>query len=225
MRLATPRPVEKLRILLCDDHPIVRAGLVALLNLQDDMTVVGEASDGEAAIAAAASLKPDVVVLDISMPKMGGAEAAVQIKKVAPDVSVLALTAHEDQSSVQMLLRAGASGYLLKRSAAEDLVRAIHAVARGGTYVDPAMAEDLVSNLRGARSNRENGAKVALSEREAEVLRYIAEGHAMKEIASRLNLSTRTLETYKARAMEKLGVEGRAEIVRYALQRGWLRPM
>ncbi len=217
--------MDKLKILLCDDHPIVRAGLAAVIELQDDMTVVGEAADGEQAVAMAAELEPDVVVVDVTMPKLSGADATVQIKTARPDARILALTAHEDGGYVQLLLKAGASGYVLKRTAAEDLVRAIHAVARGGMYVDPSMAEELVSGLRTrpSRGNATPGTRPDLSEREAEVLRYIAEGHAMKEIAAKLELSTRTLETYKARAMEKLGFISRAEIVKYALQRGWLK--
>lgn len=215
-------PTPNLRILLCDDHPIVRAGLAAVIDLENDMSVVGEAADGEEAVRLAAELQPDVVVIDVTMPKLSGADATEQIKKARPDVKLLALTAHEDSGYVQLLLKAGASGYVLKRTAAEDLVRAIHAVARGGVYVDPSMAEHLVSGLRG-KPGRVPGARPELSDRESEVLRYIAEGHAMKEIAQKLDLSTRTLETYKARAMEKLGFDSRADIVRYALQRGWLK--
>ncbi len=217
-------PLNKLRILICDDHPIVRSGLVAMIGLEDCMEVVGEAADGEAAVQAAQTLNPDVIVLDVNMPKLNGAEATERIKKDNPQARVLALTAHEDQHFVQLLMTAGAQGYVLKRTAPEDLVRAIHAVARGEMYVDPGMAGQMVSSMRG-RSNRAPGERPELSEREAEVLRHIAEGHAMKEIAAKLELSTRTLETYKARAMEKLGFDSRADIVKYALQRGWLRSL
>ncbi|RYZ61112.1 MAG: response regulator transcription factor, partial [Proteobacteria bacterium] len=124
--------MNKLRILLCDDHPIVRAGLAAVIDLQDDMTVVGEAADGEEAVRLAADLEPDVIVMDVTMPKLSGADATAQIKAARPEARLLALTAHEDNGYVQLLLKAGASGYVLKRTAAEDLVRAIHAVARGG---------------------------------------------------------------------------------------------
>ena len=215
---------DKLTILLCDDHPIVRSGLAALLELHDDLEVVGQASDGEQAVRLAAELQPDVIVMDVSMPKVSGVDATTQIKAARPDARILALTAHDDNDYVHLLLKAGASGYVLKKTAAEDLVRAIHAVARGGVYVDPSMAEHLVSSLRGgSRSSGGANARPELSDREAEVLRFIAEGHAMKEVAAKLDLSTRTLETYKARAMEKLGFTGRADIVKYALQRGWLK--
>lgn len=212
-----------MRLFLADDHPVVRSGLRALMESEPDMTIVGEAADGFATVEGALQLRPDVVIMDVSMPKLGGAEATERIRKECPETKVLALTAHEERSYVQLLLAAGASGYVLKRSAAEDLVRAVHAVAAGGVYLDPAMAAQVVSNGRrpGAASNVL--ARAELSEREAEVMRLIARGHAMKEIATMLELSTRTLETYKARAMEKLDLKSRADIVRYALERGWLK--
>jgi DNA-binding NarL/FixJ family response regulator len=215
--------MKDLRVFLVDDHPIVRSGLKALVEAQPDMTVVGEAGDGQSAVHAVAELIPEVVVMDVSLPGLGGAEATEQMRRGSPGVKVLALTAHEDRGYVQLLLKAGASGYVLKRAAAEDLVRAIRAVAGGGIYLDPAVAGHVVSGL--ARGS-EPGKIVAggeLSEREAEVLRLIAQGHAIKEIAATLDVSGRTVETYKERAMEKLELKSRAEIVRYALRRGWLK--
>jgi DNA-binding NarL/FixJ family response regulator len=210
-----------IRLVLADDHPVMRGGLRALLEAQTDMTVVGEAEDGIAAVKATEDLRPDIVVMDVSMPNLGGAEATVRIKELCPSVHVLALTAHDDRGYVQLLLRAGASGYVLKRTAADDLVRAVRAVATGGLYVDPGVAAHVVrSHDRTAAAQR---MAVDLSEREAEVVRLVAQGYAMKEMAARLALSARTLETYKARAMEKLGLRNRADIVRYALQRGWLK--
>jgi DNA-binding NarL/FixJ family response regulator len=215
--------VKDLQVFLVDDHPIVRSGLKALVDAQPDMTVVGDAGDGLTAVHAVGELVPDVVVMDVSLPGLGGAEATEQIRRASPAVKVLALTAHEDRGYVQLLLKAGASGYVLKRAAADDLVRAIRAVAAGGIYLDPAVAGHVVA---GISRTGETGKLVAggeLSEREAEVLRLIAQGHAIKEIAAALDVSGRTVETYKERAMEKLELKSRAEIVRYALRRGWLK--
>jgi DNA-binding NarL/FixJ family response regulator len=214
--------MKNLHVFLVDDHPIVRSGLKALVDAQSDMLVVGEAADGVAAIEAVSEVKPDVVVVDVSLPGLGGAEVTKHIRRASPTLKVLALTGHEDRGYVQVLLKAGASGYVLKRAAADDLVRAIRAVAAGGIYLDPFVAGHVVSRLgrRGRPGRPVAGSD--LSERESQVLRLIAQGHLMKEIASTLDVSTRTVETYKERAMEKLELETRAEILRYALARGWL---
>lgn len=210
---------SSLRVLLVDDHPILREGLRALVTAEADMEVVGEAADGIDAVAAVQTLTPDVVVMDVSMPNLGGVEATEQVKALAPDTKVLALTVHDERAYVRIVLAAGASGYVLKRAAVGDLIRAIRAVAAGGVYVDPAVARHVVD-----RKERASGAGPSqLSDREAEVLRLLAEGRGVKEAAASLEISPRTLETYRARAMEKLGLKSRAEIVRYALQRGWLR--
>ncbi|KYF66505.1 response regulator [Sorangium cellulosum] len=214
--------MTKLRIFLVDDHPIVRDGLKALIEAQPDMTVVGEAADGLSAVEAVTQVEPDIVLMDISMPKLGGAEATARIKKARPAVQVVALTGYEDKTNVQPVLQAGASGYVIKLARAADLVRAIHAVAEGGVYLDPSMAAHVLSSVAG-RAIGDAGAGTDLSERESEVIRMVAEGHAIKEIAARLDLSARTVETYKVRAMEKLGLKSRADTVRYALQQGWLR--
>jgi len=211
-------PMTTLRILLADDHPIVRGGLKALIDGQPDMTVVGEACDGVEALERAQALRPDVVIMDLSMPNVGGAESTQRIKEVCPEVKVLALTAHEERGYAELALRAGASGYVLKRTTGEDLVRAIRAVAGGGVYLDPSIAAQVGVGRQGPGANVTH----ELSEREGEVLRMIAQGHAMKEIAAALSVGTRTLETYRARAMEKLALKTRAEVVRYAVQRGWL---
>ena len=209
----------RLRVYLVDDHPVVLSGLRTMVEAQDDMGVVGMASDGATAVQQASVVNPDVIVMDVSLPKLGGAEATEQIRAALPNVKVLALTAHEERSYVQLLMNAGASGYLLKRAAGEDLVRAIRAVAAGGVYLDPEVAASVVASS----PHGSDRAGARLSDREIEVLRKIAEGYAMKEIAVSLAVSTRTLETYRARAMEKLGFKTRAEIVQYALRRGWLK--
>ena len=217
--------MKKLTLLLCDDHPVLRSGISAVLASHDDLEVIGQAADGEQAVKLAAELQPDVIVMDVSMPRMDGIEATARIKAARPTARILALTVHEDSDYVHRLLEAGASGYVLKRSAAEDLGRAIHSVAAGGLYLDPRVADQVLAGLRGFAGPGASGApgqRARLSEREAQILRHLAAGFAMKEIGVKLDLSVRTLETYKARAMEKLGISSRAEIVDYALKQGWL---
>jgi two-component system response regulator NreC len=216
--------VSELRVVLADDHEMVRAGLRALVDSSPGMRVVGEASDGAQAVARARELAPDVVVMDISMPGMDGAEATETLARECPAVRVIALTAHDDRAHVTRLLQAGAVGYVLKRAAAEELVRAIRTVGSGGTYVDPVLAGAMLR--RSAQPFRPAAAGDAepLSDREEEVLRRTAWGESNKEIAGSLGISTRTVETYKARIADKLGLRSRTEMVRYALQRGWLSP-
>jgi DNA-binding NarL/FixJ family response regulator len=211
-----------LNVFLVEDHNVVREGLRALINAQAHMRVVGEAADGASAIESVIELRPDVVIMDLSMPGVGGAEATSEIKRRMPEVVVLALTAHEDSDYVAQMLQAGASGYVLKRAAAAELTRAIEAVAAHGVYLDPKIAEVAISLplRRTGGVGKQPGS--LLSEREAEVVRMIAQGFAMKVIAAKLELSPRTLETYKARAMNKLGLRNRADIVRYAVEQDWL---
>jgi DNA-binding NarL/FixJ family response regulator len=212
----------KLRVLLADDHNVVRAGLRALIDAQDDMEVVAEAADGEAACRLAAELAPDVALLDVSMPLLGGAQAAEQIVRERPETKVLALTVHEDRGYLQQLRQAGASGYLLKRAAADDLIHAIRTVARGGTYLDPSLAGKVLGGIVGRSAVPGPDGAVALSDREEEVLRLIARGFTNRQIAERLDVSVKTVETHKARAMEKLGVDSRAGIVEHAIHAGWM---
>jgi DNA-binding NarL/FixJ family response regulator len=213
----------RLRILLADDHTVVREGLKTLVNAQPDMEVIAEAADGQAAWQKARQLLPDVVVMDVSMPTLGGAGATTQLRQVCPQVKVLALSMHEDKSYLRELLEAGASGYVLKRSAAEDLIRAIRTVAAGGVYLDPSLAGKIVGSFVRQPSLKGEIEGSELSDRETEVLRLIAQGYSNKEIAAQLAISVKTVETYKARSMEKLGLGSRVDIVRYALQRGWLQ--
>jgi DNA-binding NarL/FixJ family response regulator len=214
--------MRDLRVVLADDHEVVRAGLRALVDDCIGIQVVGEAGNGQEAIARARELKPDVLVLDLSMPGMDGATAAERIRRECPEVKVIALTAHDDRAHLTRLLQAGAAGYVLKRGATDELVRAIRTVAAGGTYVDPTLAGTLLR--RAARPVRADpGAELdALSEREEEVLREIAWGRSNKEIAERLGISTKTVETYRGRIQEKLDLRSRTDIVRYAVRRGWL---
>jgi DNA-binding NarL/FixJ family response regulator len=212
--------VRKTRLFVADDHVVVREGLKNLIAAQLDMEVVGEAENGEDAVARAPELRPDVVVLDISMPGMNGAEATRRLRQACPDLRVLILTVHEDQSFLRQLLAAGAAGYVLKRAAADELVHAVRAVAAGGTYLDPAIAAKVVGRF--IDGSHASPFRADLSERESDVLRLIAQGYSNKEIAAQLSVSVKTVETYRARSMEKLGLESRVDIVRYAVGRGWL---
>jgi DNA-binding NarL/FixJ family response regulator len=210
--------MPKLRVFLADDHTVVRAGLTALVDAAPDMQVVGEAVDGQEAVASAPTLAPDVAVLDVSMPGLDGAEAARRLKAVCPRLKILALTIHEERSHMSALLAAGATGYLLKCAAAHELLGAIRAVAAGGTYLDPRVAGKMVQPLPEPAAFAPS-----LSRRETEVLRLVARGHSHREISRRLEVSLKTIETYKARSMEKLRLQTRVDIVRHAEAAGWLR--
>ena len=218
-----PTTATKLRIVLADDHAVVREGLRALIDRQPDMEVVGEAGDGRVAIELTERLNPDVVVMDLSMPVLNGTRAARELMWRHPSLKILALTVHEERSYLRELLEAGASGYLLKRAAAEELVHAIRRVAEGSIYVDGHLIPDVLD--RSVRTPRREGRGDGkpLTPREEEVMRQIAKGYSNKEIASQLSVSVKTVETHKARATEKLDIHNRAGIVRYAMQQGWMK--
>jgi DNA-binding NarL/FixJ family response regulator len=215
--------LNKLRIFLAEDHLVMREGLKLLINAQPDMEVIGEAANGVEAFQAALELVPDVVVMDVSMPELSGAHATRRVKEKSQDIKVLALTVHEDSGYLKDLLKAGASGYVLKRAAADELIQAIRIVAAGGVYLDPYLsnrpANTFVRNFYEASPSREN----TLSLREREVMMLIAKGYSNREIAVQLDLSVKTVETYKYRGMEKLGLNSRADVVHYVLQQGWLK--
>ena len=213
---------KKLRIFLADDHAIMREGLRSLVDAQPDMEVIGEADNGRTAWREAKELQPDVVVMDVSMPVMNGMKATTLIKRVCRNVKVIVLTVHEDQGYMRQLLEAGASGYMLKKTAADELVKGIRAVAAGGVYLDPAQAGKVVGGFIGKKGPRGAGSRADLSARETEVLRLVAWGYTNKEIASQLNISVKTVETHKSSVMEKLGFKSRSDFVRYALHQGWL---
>ena len=207
---------------MAEDHETVREGLKLILNAQTDMEVVGEAENGQEAVSRTRALAPDVVVLDISMPRLNGLKATQAIKECCPKVKVLTLTRHADDGYLQQLLRAGVSGYVLKQSRSSELLHAIRAVAGGGKYVDPSIADKLLGDYRNRQHDAGVSAKASLTPREEEVLRLIAWGYSNKEIAGRLELSVKTIETHKANAMHKLGMASRIDIVRFALLQGWL---
>ena len=207
-----------IRVLIADDHAIVREGLRMLIATDPDVEVVGEADNGADAARLAASLRPDVAVIDISMPG-GGPEAAERIAREAPDVRVLVLTMHDDRAHLTRMLEAGAAGYVLKRASHDELLRAIRAVGAGDAYVDPRLAG---AALRRPTMEDAGEADVVLSAREEEVLRRMAWGESNKAIARDLGISVRTVETYKSRFSEKIGLRSRSEIVRYAVRQGWM---
>jgi DNA-binding NarL/FixJ family response regulator len=212
----------RLRVLLADDHAIVRQGLKFLIDSQPDMGVVGETADGTGVVDQANALKPDIVVMDISMPGMNGLVATRTLKRVQPNVAIVALTRHEDDTYLDELLRAGASGYVLKQSAPLELLQAIRAVAAGGVYLDPAMSSRVADGLFSGKPETPTQPNAAISDRESEVLRLTAVGHSNKEIASQLKISVKTVEVHKANAMRKLGLTGRVDIIRYGVLQGWL---
>ena len=217
-----------IQILLADDHAVLRAGLRLLLNAEPDMVVVGEAATGEEALQRAQALKPDVVVMDLTMPGMNGLEATRQLRKLNPETKVLVLTMHANEEYLFQVLQAGGSGYVLKKAADQELVDAIRAVQRGQTFLYPEVAQLLVRDyLQRAREGAAGPEKArldVLTEREREVLKYIAAGYTTNEIAEHLVLSPKTVETHRAHIMDKLNLHSRAELVRYALRRGILMP-
>lgn len=217
--------MKKIRLLIVDDHPVVRAGLRTFLAAQTDMEVVGEAVDGAAGVQAAETLKPDVVVMDITMGGMDGLVATGLIRERVPSTKVLVLTMHDSEEYLRRMLEIGATGYVLKKAANTELAVAIRAVCRGDIFVYPSFTRVL---LGGAPASREapvgdgSGTPETLSQREEQVLRLLALGYTNRQIADRLYLSTRTVETYRARIMEKLNLKTRVALVRYALQKGLL---
>ncbi len=213
--------MSKLRIMLADDHETVREGLKMIVNAQDDMEVVGFASDGREAVAKAQQLLPDVLVMDISMPKLNGLKATEKIQEICPQVKVLTLSRHADEGYIRELLGAGACAYVLKQSAPAELIHAIRAVAAGGKYIDPKLAAKVMDNFTDRPARGE--AKGTLTDRESEILRLIALGYSNKEIAARLSLSVKTVEVHKANAMRRLNITSRIDLVRYAIFQGWLQ--
>lgn len=214
--------MEVLKILLAEDHRIMREGLKRLIAEQPDMEVVGEADDGMDAWRKATELQPHIVLMDVSMPRLNGAEATLKIKETCPHVKVLALTAHRASAYLTQMLKVGASGYVLKQAAFNELVDAIHTVAKGETYIDRSSRELMSSMSAGNVVRRGESQGKPLSEREIQVMSLVASGFTNKEIANQLAISVKTVETHKANSMEKLDLRSRAEIVDYARFRGWI---
>ncbi len=216
--------MSKIKVLLADDHAVLRAGLKTLFHAQPDIEVVAETANGEETVRQSLKVVPDIVLMDITMPGLSGLEATREITRQNPAIKVLALTMHEDESYLHQMLRAGASGYVPKKAADVELLAAIRATYQGEHFIHPSMTAGLVAELRNKEvvSPVESRGDDILSRREREVLRLLAMGHTNQQIAEKLYLSTKTVETYKARVKEKLGLQGRAELVRYAIQAGFL---
>jgi two-component system response regulator NreC len=214
---------QKIRVLLADDHTILRAGLRMMLDAQPDIEVVGEASDGRQALAEAQRLQPDVVLMDITMPEMNGIEATRQVKRALDSTRVLILTMHENEEYLFQVLRAGASGYILKEAASTELISAIRIVWAGRFYMSPSAQSMMVGDyLQRVRSGEERDSYSALTEREREILKLVAEGHTNNQIAERLFISPKTVDTHRTHIMDKLNLHSRAELVKYAMRRGLL---
>jgi two-component system response regulator NreC len=213
----------KIRVLVVDDHTILRVGLRMMLNAQPDIEVVGEASDGNQAVSEALRLIPDVILMDIAMPDCNGIEATRQVKRVQPETRVLVLTMHENEEYLFQTLRAGASGYILKEAADTELITAIRAVSRGRFYLSPSAQSIMVGDyLQRVRSGEEHDSYNALTEREREILKLVAEGYTNNQIAERLTISPKTVDTHRTHVMDKLNLHSRAELVKYAMRRGLL---
>jgi DNA-binding NarL/FixJ family response regulator len=212
----------KIRVLVVDDHAILREGVRALLQLQADIEVVGEAGDGAQAIEAVARLDPDVVLMDIAMPGLGGIEAALELKKLGRRAKVLILSQYEDREYVRRLLKAGVAGYVLKKSAGAELANAIRAVHRGGLVLDPEVARTAMEEANPAVPGAADPYE-ALTDREKQVLKLVAEGRSNKEVAEVLGISVKTAMSHREHVMEKLGVHNRTELVRFALKKGVIR--
>jgi DNA-binding NarL/FixJ family response regulator len=224
-RSAVPAAGGKIRVLLADDHMIVREGIKMLLAAESDLEVVGEAENGVEAIEMAARLRPDVAVVDISMPELNGIEAIRRMKQALPQVHALALTMHADDAYVFQVLKAGGSGYVLKRSAANDLVEAIRAARRGRPFLYPSVAKAVAADyLKRLDTNEGRESYDGLSAREREILKLVAEGATNQAIAEQLSISIKTVQTHRTHIMEKLNLHDRTMLVRYAVRKGLIEP-
>ncbi|HXQ71649.1 MAG TPA: response regulator transcription factor [Pyrinomonadaceae bacterium] len=214
--------MDKLKILLAEDHRILREGLKRMIDEQPNMEVVGEADDGIAAWQKACELEPDIILMDVSMPRMNGADATAKIRELCPQVKVIALTAHRASAYLSQMLKAGASGYVLKQAAFDELLDAILTVSKGGRYIDRTSQEVMVNAPPENVTWKGDPQGKPLSEREIQVISLVANGYTNKEIANKLAISVKTVESHKANSMQKLDLKSRAEIVDYARFRGWI---
>ena len=213
------RPV---RVLLVDDHAVLRAGLRLLLDTEIDIEVVGEAENGRQAMQLAQKINPDVIILDLTMPGQGGLDTLKTLRLLNPDCRILVLTMHKDEGYLRRALAAGALGYVLKQSDDQELLVALRAVARDEIYIPPALAPAILGNLIPQPIGETATPKTSLSEREEQVIRLVAQGYTSHEVADQLHLAVTSVETYRSRAMQKLNLRGRVQLVQYALKVGWL---
>ncbi len=212
--------MARIRVLLADDHALLREGIRALLSREGDIEVVGEAADGREAIARCRALRPDVVLLDIAMPGLGGLEAALEIRKETPDTKILVLTQYEDREYVTRFLKAGAAGYVLKKAAGAELASAVRSVFKGGLVLDPQVAREALREPEPSPGIGAEDPYEALTDREKQVLRRVAEGKSNKEVAELLGISVKTAMSHRERVMEKLGLHSRTDLIRFALKKG-----
>lgn len=215
--------MSKIKVMIADDHALVREGISAFLRMSSDIEVVGEAADGLEAIEVAREINPDVILMDIAMPRLGGLEATIELKKICPNTKILIVTQYDDKEYVNRLLKAGVSGYILKRSAGTDLIAAIKAVSRGEFYLCPALASDVIDGYLGKKEITVEEPYERLTDREKQVLKLIAEGHTHKEIADMLNISAKTVIAHQTNLTEKLGISNRSALIRFALQKGIIK--
>lgn len=213
---------DKLKILIAEDHQTVREGIKLLVNAQDDMEVVGEADDGEAAVGLVTQDQPDVIVMDISMPGQNGLKTTKILRSKYPDLKILTLTRHTDDGYLRQMISAGSNGYVLKQSAPTELLNAIRAVGRGDSFVDPSLTAKVLGGFAARSETFRDRGQGDLSAREQEVVKLMALGYSNKELAGRLDLSVKTVETHRANAMRKLGIASRVDMVQYAITQGWL---
>lgn len=212
--------MPRTRIVIADDHSLVREGITALLKLHDDVEIVGEAADGKEAIEKAAELVPDVVILDISMPGLGGLEAAVEIKKRQPAIKILVLSQYDDKEYVSRFLKAGVSGYILKKAVGSELINAIRAVVRGEYYLYPSIASGVIDGYLGRKKPEADDPYEKITPREKQVLKLIAEGNTIKDIAHLLDISVKTVIAHQSNISDKLDIHTRANLIRFAIQKG-----
>ncbi|MGD0884221.1 MAG: response regulator transcription factor [Thermodesulfovibrionales bacterium] len=216
--------MSRITVLIADDHTLVREGIAAFLKLSDDIEVIAEASDGLEAIEKAKKFDPDVVLMDISMPKLGGLEATIELKKIKPAIKILVLTQYDDKEYISRFLKAGVSGYLLKRAVGSDLISAIRAVSRGETYLFSSIAAEVVAGYLGKDKNESMvDPYEKLTDREKQVLKLVAEGYTHKEIADMLDISAKTVIAHQTNISEKLDIHTRAGLIKFAIHRGIIK--
>ncbi|MBF0505959.1 MAG: response regulator transcription factor [Nitrospirae bacterium] len=216
--------MSKIRVLIADDHALVREGIVAFLKFCDDIEVVGEASDGIEVVERAIKLRPEIVLMDIGMPRLGGLEATVELKKTDPDIKIIVLTQYDDKEYISRFLKAGVSGYILKKAVGSELVNAIRAVHRGEFYLFSSIASEVVAGyLDKRKSPAEDESYEKLTDREHQVLKLIADGCSHKEIARCLNISVKTVASHQTNISEKLGIHSRTALVKFAIQKGIIK--